>query len=502
LNNILILILFFFLLCLTARGQNLDQEFAPPQAIWVEGPAPQEDTTLKAENELVNPKISKNGGTVELFVQLNFSIPQLEDELNEVIASNYQDHKNKDLTDLLKDDWFEYRLARGRFAIQVLPGKILWSAPISGSFTAGGKFVGIKTRSTAEFNGRLSGVMTADINAQWKLLSNTQLSVDVDNAEIKMIDDKIHIHVAHKLEEELRDKVLPKIEQSIQKKLAPKLTPEKAENAWNKLHQRKILSYNPEIWLAVTPQSFTVRALRPIPLQQEAPGSGPGPWASIGLGLKTSFTFYLEERPTLPEKTPLPPLQKLPADHQESFKLNLPVVVPYTLIAERLNYDLRWQEYLLDKALYTVTNILLLRNDGRLVFVLETQKKDGGEKKKWTIAARPRLEDEHLRWIDETPQFFNETQNDPEALGREVLLAAINKAGVFQLPEHFDRARQEILKGVEKIAQDAEVKIDFRIEKIQAQALSLKPQYVILTSTLSGQVALEIRDLNLAHDKK
>lgn len=129
----------------------------------------------------------------------------------------------------------------------------------------------------------------------------------------------------------------------------------RAENWWQGLHQPRLLSDSPPVWLVVAPEQFYFQPL-----------SGDDDVLRFMFGVRARLSTTIARRPDPAPPVPLPPLRPATVD-DEGFAVFLPVLADYQGLAAEMQRKLAGQEIKLERGAITPIGFVLYTSGRRLV---------------------------------------------------------------------------------------------------------------------------------------
>lgn len=293
-----------------------------------------------------------------LNLPVNLSIETLQSVLNAEIPQTFAGTKN-DPTDVLSDDDLSYQINRSAIGLDIENNKITFSIPISGTARIEGninaRLVQIPISSNAEVVGTISGDFYPELDSQWNLEPNLNVSADLTRAEIAISDITISIRTV--LQEQLEKAIAREQPQFISQVINQLDIKGKVEKTWNDLHLLQQINKAPSIWVKIEPQRI---AFQPFDL-------GDGETIKSGIAIEMFVETCICETVSAINLKPFPNLD-IENAIANKFLIHLPVQASFEELNKTLQSEISGKSFTIaENTQLTINNINVSTSGQKIV---------------------------------------------------------------------------------------------------------------------------------------
>ena len=376
-------------------------------------------------------------------------------------------------TRALTEDKLRWTVNRGDITIARGDNCIAVSVPLNGHATARGRvgfrrrgpfgflghFLSAPVQETANFRGTAHGCVSFEVGADWTLKPNVALSLDIDKAEVRLLN-AIPVSfrsLAQEAFEREKDTVLRDITTEMMKAVDAKT---RVAKAWNQLHTVYQVSADPEVYARVVP----TRVLwEPLAFTDSE--------VRFGVGLSAKVQTFVGVKPTAPTPAALPSLEA--SILTGATELLVPVVLNVDAIDRELGKRLAAQPLTLDKdRSLVITKAQLSDREGnallRLTYEIQRPWYLFDLSGEVEISARPVLDasTQTLSFsnLSYTLESRSELLNVAAWLLEPAVLAVIKDRAQLALAPHLEQARQsanlQAKLMADKVGGDSQLSLD------------------------------------------
>lgn len=212
----------------------------------------------------------------------------------------------------------------------------------------------LKTSGEGHGTGRVTATTAFTIAPDWELRSNTDGTIGLSHAEMRL--GPISAELSGFLGDEEEDIARP-IFREVDKQM-PKWANLKKHitEIWAKVHAPIHIGKKPEAWLLLAPKHIFV----------EAPHME-GNALVLALGVETQARVLLGAKPDVGTPPPLPPAEPMRAHPQQRFHLQVPAILPYDEAASLANKQLEAHPITLGAARVNVSELQIIPSNDEVV---------------------------------------------------------------------------------------------------------------------------------------
>jgi hypothetical protein len=225
------------------------------------------------------------------------------------------DERKQEISSALQDDFYRYALERGPVEVGFSAGRLVFSFPVHGSLTLGGRLAGLPVQQTVEFSGRVRGTALPSITPDWRPDPQPAAQVELDRADLKVLS-VFSVSVRSFLEQQLNPILNRELRRAAGGLLADLALRRKAEAAWRSLHVARRAVEGENLWIRFQPLEISLARIT------EKDGV-----LHTGLGIAGEISLALGRPLAAPAVLLLPPLRVDGMDGERTggFEMEVPV---------------------------------------------------------------------------------------------------------------------------------------------------------------------------------
>lgn len=427
-----------------------------------------------------------------LNLPVTLSVETLQTALNAEIPNTFAGTEN-DPTTVLSNDRLSYRVNRSEIRLGIENGKIIFSIPISGTASIQGNvdasIVQIPVSGNAEVIGTISGNFYPELDSQWNLDPNLNVSTHLTKADI-VVNDITTIGVRTVLQEQLEKAIArekPKFIAQIVKELNLK---EKVEKPWQDLHLSEQINTDPSIWIKIEPQRVS---FQPFDLSD-------GETIKSGIGIETFIETCICEEVSAIAPKPLPKLDIENAIANE-FSIYLPVQASFEELNKTLKSQVSGKSFTIaENAQLTVNEIKVSTSDRKILAEVDFNAEQDNLRAKGVLYLLGGIvydrQSQALQVVDLDYDINtkNELLNAANWLVKPPVIKEIEKRLNFPLEQELEKAKSLANHHLKTLKIPSEIDASIEVEEIEIDSIFVANNnlYLMLLSRGNMSATLDL----------
>lgn len=327
----------------------------------------------------------------------------------------------------------------------------------------------------------ITAVTKIGLDKNWNITSQTTTSFAWDSKpslKIAGFDVSLGTFVDKPIKEQMK-KYEPMIDEQIKKSYDVHKT---IEDGWKQISKPFNVTNDPmPVWLVLKPKEFNFAPVTSTPSSIE-----------LNIGLKTGISTHLGEAPSTLDNGKLLPLNLNPSS-ENSFEINLPVVVKYSVIKDFLKLQFVNKKFAVTEKIDIIVNdIDFYGTKDQLVVmadIISPQKKTKG---KVFMVGKPVYNAKDSTLKVENVNFDINTSNvllkSANWLLHGTLLKTIEKKAVFPLGPQITKAKAELEKTINTYKISDNFKLKSKINGLDIKEVNVCDGYMVLSISTTGNI--------------